>query len=296
MVVVAAYVVAGSLTGTYALFSDSERVPASIAAAPDFGPGPGSIAATVDIDPDTLNPGSQGNFVTAYIELAQGYNVAAVEVSTVTLGVEGIDNGVPAESNPTEIGDHDGDTISDLMVKFDRAAVVALLGGVGEYVTFVVAGELSSGERFEGSDVVRLLDLPTVTPTPVQTATPELMGSVTPTSSLSAVPTLSPTPSATPAPAPGGVYVSVTCQGQPVVGAQVSIIGLHPQTTLAWSGATGEDGAFGTGFVLGPGSYMVDIRVSGANYDTLFAAVPAGDYAQIYAQCTAVSGPEYQNW
>lgn len=189
----AAYVVASGVAGTYARFSDSERVPVSIAAAPDFGAAP----ATVGVVPDTVNPT------------------------------------IPPSA---------------------------------------------------------------ATPTPVETATPAPTAALTATSSPSPVPTPSPTPSATPVPAPGGIQGSVTCQGQPVAGAEVSIIGLHPQATVVWSGATGEDGAFGTGFVLGAGSYMVDILVPGANYDTLFAAVPVGDYAQIYAQCTAVCGPEYQNW
>ena len=308
IVVAAAYVVASSLAGTYALFSDSERVPVSIAAALDFGPAPASIAATVDIDPNTLNPGSEGNFVMAYIELPEGWDVADIDVSTVTLEIEGAYGSVPTELSPTEVADHDGDTISDLMVKFGRAAVLALLGSVGEHATVVVAGELSSGERFEGSDVVRLLDPPTATPTPDQTATPAPIAAVTPTPSPipiatasatpvpTPVPTASPTPSATPVPAPGGIYVSVTCQGQPVAEAQVTVSHQSPGEPVVWSGGTGDDGELSTGLVLKAGSYLVDIVKQGASYDSVIAAVPAGGYAPVYAQCTALWGTGYPDW
>ena len=40
------------------------------------------IPATIDIDPDTLNPGSEGNFVMAYIELPEGFSVLG-SMSTV---------------------------------------------------------------------------------------------------------------------------------------------------------------------------------------------------------------------
>lgn len=296
VVVAAAYVVASSVAGTYARLSDSERVSVSITAALDFDGAPGSIAATVDIDPDTLNPGSQGKFVTAYIELPEGHDVADIDVSTVTLEVVGVDGSVAAEPSPTEVGDHDADTMSDLMVKFGRTAVLALLGSVGEHATVVVAGELSSGERFEGSDVVRLLGPPTATSTPSQTATPAPTAAVTSTPSPTLIPTASPTPSATPVPAPGGIYVSVTCQGQPVAGAQVRVSHQSPGEPVVWSGGTGDDGELSTGLVLKAGSYLVDIVKQGASYDSVIAAVPAGGYAPVYAQCTAVWETGYRSW
>ena len=115
------------------------------------------IAATVDIDPDTLNPGSQGNFVMAYIELAQGYNVADIDVSTVTIEVVGVDGSVPAAPSPTAVGDEDEDGIPDRMVKFSREAVVALLEGRTGDMTFRVRGEVS-GSPFEGTDTIGVLD------------------------------------------------------------------------------------------------------------------------------------------
>jgi len=154
--VVVAGCLAGALHagGVLGFFAGTSNELFTVSTAPSFEP----IAATVDIDPDTLNPESQGKFVMAYIELPEGYDVADIDVSTVTFGVEGIDGGVPAESNPTEIGDHDGDTISDLMVKFDRAEVLGLIDGESGDVTFVVAGELLDGQTFEGTDTIQVLD------------------------------------------------------------------------------------------------------------------------------------------
>jgi hypothetical protein len=191
-VVVAAvtYVAVGSVAGTYGLFSDSERVPASIAAAPDFGSAP----ATAGVIPDMVSP-------------------------TV----------VP----------------------------------------------------------------PTAVPTPVETPMPAPTAALTATSSPSLVPTPSPTPSATPQLAPGGIQGSVTCQGQPVAGAEVRITGLYNRATVAWSGATGDDGGFGTGLVLDAGSYVVDILAPGTSYDSLLVTVPGQGWAEIYGQCTGVYGLRY---
>jgi parallel beta-helix repeat protein len=111
------------------------------------------IPAIIDIDPDTLNLRSKGRWITAYIELPSGYSVENIDVSTVRLIVG--ENEVPAEPWPTGIGDYDNDGIPDLMVKFSRSAVQALLS-VGEYEMKVV-GEVA-GLPFEGSDVITVID------------------------------------------------------------------------------------------------------------------------------------------
>jgi len=184
-----AYVVAGSVAGTYALFSDSERVPASVAAAPDFGP----VAGTEGVAADALNP--------------------------------------------------------------------------------TVAPSAAA-------------------PTPISTATPAPTAVVTPTVPPALVPTPVPAPSATPEPGPGGIQGSVSCQGQPVVGAQVSVVGPHSPATVAWWGATEGDGTFNTGFVLEAGSYVVSILAPDTSYDSIPATVPAQDWRHISAQCVATHGPQ----
>jgi hypothetical protein len=107
----------------------------------------------VDIEPDTLNVKSEGKWVTAYTELPEGYDVDDIDVSTVTL--EGT---IPAEAHPTEVDDHDNDGIHDLMVKFDRQALIEYLGGATGEVTLTVSGELSDGAPFEGSDTITVIN------------------------------------------------------------------------------------------------------------------------------------------
>ena len=187
----AAAVGVSRMSGTYAPFSDTERTSPSLAASTDFPP----LLATVDIDPDTLNRHSQGNFVTAYVELPEPWDVVDIDVSTVKLAVEGEAAAVSAESHPTEVGDHDGDGIPDRMVKFDRAAVIALVADVAapSTVTFTVSGIVDPpGRTFAGSDTVRLVDpepepgpSPTATPTPSSTPA----ATATPPSNLTCVST-----------------------------------------------------------------------------------------------------------
>lgn len=123
------------------------------------------IHATIDIDPNTLNLKSQGKWITAYIELAKDYDVADINVSTVRISKIGdtkLENPIYAEKHPTEIGDYDDDGIPDLMVKFDRAAVInAILNlGVssGAEVELTVTGELYDGTLFEGTDTIKVID------------------------------------------------------------------------------------------------------------------------------------------
>lgn len=109
---------------------------------------PEVAVATVDIDPDTLNLNCP--WITAYIELPQGYEVSNVDVSTVMLN-----GAVQAESRPTEVEDYDDDGIADLMVKFDTTEVQEILE-LGAEVTITVTGEVA-GTPFEGSDTIRVI-------------------------------------------------------------------------------------------------------------------------------------------
>lgn len=108
------------------------------------------ISATIDINPDALNLESMGRWITAYIEFSEGYNVADIDASTILLN-----DTIPAELHPTEIGDYDTDGALYLMVKFDRQEVIALLGA-GE-ATLTITGEVN-GIPFEGSATIRVID------------------------------------------------------------------------------------------------------------------------------------------
>jgi hypothetical protein len=80
----------------------------------------------------------------------------------------------------------------------------------------------------------------------------------------------------------------VTCQGQSVAGAQVTVSGPFPQAGQVWSGVTGGDGAFSTGLALDAGSYVIAIISPGTSYDSVPVTVAAGSYASVLAQCTLI--------
>jgi len=112
---------------------------------------PRMIEASMDIDPDTLNLKSKGKWITCYIEFSDGYDVSELDVGAVELET------ISAEESPTQVGDYDGDGISDLMVKFDRQVLIEYLGGATGDVILTVTGELTDGTPFEGSDTIRVI-------------------------------------------------------------------------------------------------------------------------------------------
>jgi len=111
------------------------------------------VQANIDFDPDTLNLNSKGKWVTVYIELPNGhdYNIYDIDLSNIKLNGE-----IYAESSPYEIGDYDNDGISDLMVKFDRVAVISLLCA-GDEVAITITGNLVDGRLFKGTDTIGVI-------------------------------------------------------------------------------------------------------------------------------------------
>lgn len=100
------------------------------------------------MQPDVLNLRSRGKWITAYVELAEGYDIGDIDVSTIL-----IDDSVPAERGKAE-----GNA---LIVKFDRQAVIEyirdVLGITNGEVTLTITGKLSDGTPFEGSDSIRVV-------------------------------------------------------------------------------------------------------------------------------------------
>ncbi|MFW9770315.1 MAG: hypothetical protein ACFFEM_15970, partial [Candidatus Thorarchaeota archaeon] len=109
----------------------------------------------VDFDPNTLNLDSKGRWVTVYIELPRDSEYTAKDIDISTVMLNGL---VSAETNPYAIGDYDADGIIDLMVKFDRSAVQAVLM-VGDEVTVTITGTLPDGSLFVGTDVIRVISV-----------------------------------------------------------------------------------------------------------------------------------------
>ena len=119
------------------------------------------IPATIDIDPDTLNLNSKGRWITAYIELPEGYNVGDIDVDSILLN-----DTIPVDVEaPITIEDYDSDAVPDLMVKFDRAYVMSLIIGEIEveeiftWVTLTITGNLNDGTSFQGSTTIRIIDI-----------------------------------------------------------------------------------------------------------------------------------------
>lgn len=113
------------------------------------------VPAVVDFDPDVLNSQGRGRWVTCYIELPQGYAPEDIDVSTLL-----INETVPAEEHPTDVGDYDGDGMHDRMVKFSRSGVIGVLLR-GDSVEVRVSGRVAD-EWFGGADTIRVL-MPRIT-------------------------------------------------------------------------------------------------------------------------------------
>jgi hypothetical protein len=96
------------------------------------------------INPKTLNLKSKGRVITTFVELPTSFNPADIDIASLLL--EGV---IPLAVPPTpKLGDGDEDGTPDLMVKFSRQALIALLcetdrdkGTVGLRVTGNVAGD-----------------------------------------------------------------------------------------------------------------------------------------------------------
>jgi hypothetical protein len=123
------------------------------------------IPATIDCDPNTLNLKSNGRWITCYIELPGGYNVAQIDATSILL------NGVILPELDPKYGfvtdpdsylmDHDGDGILERMVKFDRAQVQALFPLPTNNAILIITGKVFHNQGladFEGQDTIRVID------------------------------------------------------------------------------------------------------------------------------------------
>ena len=63
---------------------------------------------------------------------------------------------IPAESKPINIGDYDYDGITDLMVKFDRQDIKDILE-TGDEIEIKISGELIDEARFVGIDYIKVI-------------------------------------------------------------------------------------------------------------------------------------------
>ena len=108
---------------------------------------PAPTLAWIDVDPNVLSAKSKTKWITAYIELIDPrHKVGNIKVSTVALN-----NKVFAEAKPVSVGDYDKDGRKDLMVKFDRAKVIAALN---KGLAMVTISGMVKGTPFVGRTLV----------------------------------------------------------------------------------------------------------------------------------------------
>jgi len=129
---------------------------------------PQIIIATVDVQPQALNLKSRGKWVTVYIKLPEGYNVADINRRTILLnGTIPVDPFWISKPIKSVIGDYDNDTIPDLMVKFDRQQIINYIMANVDLsrlyeerfmtITLTVTGKLNDGTPFQGSDTIKII-------------------------------------------------------------------------------------------------------------------------------------------
>jgi hypothetical protein len=114
------------------------------------------VPASVNVDPDTWNGKSNAGprVATVYVELPHGYDVATIASATLRLFVDG--QAIEIQASPVEIGDHDGDGVSDLMVKFDGRTFGRALAEYSGDIEVSIIGYLIDGGTFAGSDLVHI--------------------------------------------------------------------------------------------------------------------------------------------
>jgi hypothetical protein len=103
------------------------------------------VPAEVDIDPDTLNLVSKGKWITCYISLPEGYDVADIDPNSVFLEDE-------IQSESLRLDEEQQVAIA----KFNRKELQDILS-VGD-VELTITGQLTDGTIFEGTDVIKVLN------------------------------------------------------------------------------------------------------------------------------------------
>ncbi len=107
------------------------------------------ILATVDVEPETLNLNSMGNWVT--VKVQDFPDDPDIKVSQVIDGSVRLEN-IGAELTPSNNGNSDG----QYMCKVDRVALEDLIGGPDEEVELAVAGDVED-TSFMGTCTIRAI-------------------------------------------------------------------------------------------------------------------------------------------
>ncbi|NIN92894.1 T9SS type A sorting domain-containing protein [bacterium] len=117
-------------------------------------PEPEPISATVNITPKTLNLKSRGRFITASINLPDGFNVNQIDGNTVQISAIDGQPIEPISADKTMASEIESDNC--LIAKFERGDLINVLTP-GDGVKITIEGLLTSGEKFTGDDTIRVI-------------------------------------------------------------------------------------------------------------------------------------------
>lgn len=113
------------------------------------------LASNTELTPNTLNPKSQGNYVTAFIELDRRLAVDASDIDAGSVALM-LNGHTLLRSQPGfwKISDRDNNGIKDLEVKFDRRAIEdSLKAGINQ---IAICGSVE-GVFFQKSETIQVL-------------------------------------------------------------------------------------------------------------------------------------------
>ena len=110
----------------------------------------------VDMNPKVLNPKSQGNWISTIVETQEEMDIFDLDVSTLRISeIDGNQVDIPTETCDALVGDEDGDGIPDVVVKFDRAEVLA--NAYSSDIQVEVTGNLLDGTIVKGTESLHVL-------------------------------------------------------------------------------------------------------------------------------------------
>ncbi|OGR07605.1 MAG: hypothetical protein A2511_13520 [Deltaproteobacteria bacterium RIFOXYD12_FULL_50_9] len=115
-----------------------------------------SVTSQMGIISDAkMDAKGQGRWISVSIELPTGFSIEEINSSTIVLNrVNGTEIESPlAHSGSVEISDYNRNKVPDLMVKFNKQELFALLTP-GIISTITVSGELFDGTMFEQSSII----------------------------------------------------------------------------------------------------------------------------------------------
>jgi hypothetical protein len=110
------------------------------------------------VEPGTLNLSSRGKAVRVWFQLPTRFDPREILISTVSLNGQ-----IPAEPRPIDFIDENHDGVEEIVLKFDRAAVEAILME-GDRIPVTVTGEVRNRTWFTGTATIRVIRSQAVDP------------------------------------------------------------------------------------------------------------------------------------